>query len=541
MGSTGPGLQAFLPHALDSAGGTDIARTAEGYIEVIEMGVLNGNDGRPKDGTTYPGRMDSEKAVTHTIKEDDDGNEYIEPYDCDLLVRNWTVYEGWDDDCTVGEGCDAPLKDDEMDGWWAENSIVNCDPILDTWPSDDCAQADNDHPYWPGKSSTDQIGGGLFGGVAILNVAKGTMVSYNGRALQGFDIEEDGLHFYPGTIYPALASGDVTNAWVDAGGGATVYVDYASGIDAVSAVFMHDTIANTFVVEEDIAAATEWVLTFPTKRWYVDEEINDTAYSFYKPDEDDEAGCNGWSEGDTNPYQGYDQVNGVYGDEGETCTFAGWSPGDDWKPTSSLGTCDLPEYLGLNWEFCDVVKNTDTDTVAPFTSLWDGEACEEASLRLWDREESVFEEEFGFTPPVVSPAPPAPPGETEAPFELCYEVNVLRFGEGSVFGGDLIDDDAYGLTYSVSEIAPAAGWGRITLSGSDGKGKCVACDKDDDELHVDGAGLYGLPVTGFAAETYTNGFVADGVLANYGGLFDHKGSVNCNAEDSADDDCISDN
>jgi hypothetical protein len=107
-----------------------------------------------------------------------------------------------------------------------------------------------------------------------------------------------------------------------------------------------------------------------------------------------------------------------------------------------------------------------------------------------------------------------------------------------VFGGDLIDDDAYGLTYSVSEIAPEAGWGRITLSAP---ADCVACDKDDNELHVDDVGLRGLPVTGFAAETYTNGFVMQGVLANYGGLFDHKGSVNCNAEDSDDDDCISDN
>jgi hypothetical protein len=300
-------------------------------------------------------------------------------------------------------------------------------------------------------------------------------------------------------------------------------------------------------VEEDIAAATEWVLTFPTKRWFVDETINMTAYAYYRPDEDDAEGCNGWSKGDVNPFQSVANGGG-YGVNLESCSepnpnTAGegdWFPGVD---TLGEPICDWPTYPDGEtvWEFCDVEKNTDTDTVKPFTSLWDGEACEEASLRLWDREESVFEEEFGFTPPVVSPAPPAPPGETEAPFELCYEVNVLRFGEGSVFGGELIDDSDYGLTYSVSEIAPAAGWGRITLSGSDGKGKCVACDKDDDELHVDGAGLYGLPVTGFAAETYTNGFVADGVLANYGGLFDHKGSVNCNAEDSADDDCISDN
>ncbi len=45
---------------------------------------------------------------------------------------------------------------------------------------------------------------------------------------------------------------------------------YDRGVDAMSAVFMHDTLANTFTIEEDLAAGTEWVMTFPTKLWYVD-------------------------------------------------------------------------------------------------------------------------------------------------------------------------------------------------------------------------------------------------------------------------------
>ena len=38
--------------------------------------------------------------------------------------------------------------------------------------------------------------------------------------------------------------------------------------------------------------------------------------------------------------------------------------------------------------------------------------------------------------------------------------------------------------------------------------------------------MIGLPTTGFAAEEYENGTLEGGsVLANYGGLFGHKGSV----------------
>jgi hypothetical protein len=39
-------------------------------------------------------------------------------------------------------------------------------------------------------------------------------------------------------------------------------------------------------------------------------------------------------------------------------------------------------------------------------------------------------------------------------------------------------------------------------------------------------GLFGLPVTGFAVQGFQNAFLGDGadVLANYGGIFTHKGT-----------------
>ena len=46
------------------------------------------------------------------------------------------------------------------------------------------------------------------------------------------------------------------------------------------------------------------------------------------------------------------------------------------------------------------------------------------------------------------------------------------------------------------------GWGMIDLG--------MALDKDKNMVHVDYAGLVGLPVTGFAAEEFENEFVDGG-------------------------------
>ena len=49
---------------------------------------------------------------------------------------------------------------------------------------------------------------------------------------------------------------------------------------------------------------------------------------------------------------------------------------------------------------------------------------------------------------------------------------------------------------------------------------------DASPLHVDYAGLTGLPVTGFSAFEYENNFAEGGsVKAFYGGIFGHRASV----------------
>ncbi|NCF63274.1 MAG: hypothetical protein GWP58_10520 [Gammaproteobacteria bacterium] len=447
------GMQEFLPYAYtgdyEDGGPTDIARASVGHFEMIEMGRLTNDSARAKT-ELLPKRVGSATAATHVVAED--GSEV--PYDCDQLVRNWTIY-----------GSAGP--DDPMDGMWAEEALSS---------SDDQAWTD-----------THRNTGGLFGGAAVVNVANGTMFSYDAKAIQGFDKTDDGMHAYPGTKEPSLDTGNQHTATVFFGTPSNQAVDlfYHRSVEAVSAVFMHDHVMNEFNTETVLAAQTDWVLTFPTKSFYVDSDITGTT-SEWIPDVNDEIGCHGWE------------------------------PGDWFPPGDKDGVIDPEAYP--EWATCDYVKVTFGNIVPPFTSSFNGKACETVFYSDWNREESPFiTPGTPNIPPIVSPPPPGPPKPGKPPaFQLCYETNILEFvGEDTdpVF-------PAEGLVATV-EGAPASGWATIDMS--------LIADKDHDfpfiELHQDSQGLVGLPVTGFGAQEYVNEFLTGGVIAHYGGLFQHKASV----------------
>ena len=44
---------------------------------------------------------------------------------------------------------------------------------------------------------------------------------------------------------------------------------WTTGIDAVSAAMMHDNVMNEYVLDSGTASLTDWVVTYPTKRYYV--------------------------------------------------------------------------------------------------------------------------------------------------------------------------------------------------------------------------------------------------------------------------------
>ena len=399
------GMQAFLPYEMAKDGGSsDISRAAEGHFEMIEMGTLvNDNSEEPGEG--------SASAATHGVSG--------VPANCGQLIAAWT-----DPDNTVAGD----------EGYWLQAPLTDLEA-----PS-----------------------GGLFGGAAIVNVAAGAMYSYDAKAINGFATDvftpAGNLHQVPGNTLPSLNSGDVVEAIVFMQDGTAVTLGGTPrGVDAVSTVFMHDQIMNEYTTEAAVAANTEWVVTFPTKAFYVYEE----------------------SSGSTAP-------------------------------------------------------------VAPFTSTWQGNgACEVVQLdRIWDREEQTPGTVPGTpVPPIVSPAPPNPEVPGVIPFNLCFETSVIRFGDPSpdpegptpkdlvndgteILGSrnfHTIDNDVLGFQY---------GWARLQMNEhpeTNAAGEIIVGGTTQTrELN----GLMGLPVTGFAVQRFANGFLGDGanVLANYGGIFQHKGT-----------------
>ena len=118
---------------------------------------------------------------------------------------------------------------------------------------------------------------GLFGSASIVDVAEGTFYAYNAEALEGFTAVK---------LTTQLADGQPNLASVNDAGGSTATarrildgVDVnatfpaAHAIDAVSAVLAADALYNDYVISTDGSAGTDWVVTFPTKRYYVDKAI----------------------------------------------------------------------------------------------------------------------------------------------------------------------------------------------------------------------------------------------------------------------------
>ncbi len=132
--------------------------------------------------------------------------------------------------------------------------------------------------------------GGLFGGGVIVDVSFGRALTYNAEAIAGFyspagltepaGLADPGtvdLHTFPGSVQPDLGrartgtggGGDFATANIFEPSGVVVSATFAGsqfGVNAVSAAIMSRFIYNEFNLDASLAAATEWVVTFPTKR-----------------------------------------------------------------------------------------------------------------------------------------------------------------------------------------------------------------------------------------------------------------------------------
>ena len=112
--------------------------------------------------------------------------------------------------------------------------------------------------------------GGLFGSITLINVLKGEDFGLDPVALDGFS--SIALWFAPGDIKPDLSNVNPKTSVVVSGSNVFV-TDWpvnptSNTVDPVSAVLMHNNVYNEFVLDPSTKSGTDWVVNFPTKKYY---------------------------------------------------------------------------------------------------------------------------------------------------------------------------------------------------------------------------------------------------------------------------------
>ncbi|NBB93006.1 MAG: hypothetical protein GVY32_07560 [Gammaproteobacteria bacterium] len=219
----GFGERAFLDFEYAGDGGPQgIERTASGYIEVIEMHTMLPQSAS-SDDPTNPGYVPFASKHVSGL-----------PRDCQTLVNYWAPGFAFD--------------------IWNQGSV--------------------DFGFDTDLGAT----GGLFGAGSVINVSEGTMFSYNATTVDGFWVQGDSFHTNPASLEPDLGSGtnNVSNVFVN---GDVVTHDWtgAPSVAALNATLTYDELMNEYSINEDLGGRSEWVLTFPTKRFHADANGGYTA------------------------------------------------------------------------------------------------------------------------------------------------------------------------------------------------------------------------------------------------------------------------
>lgn len=186
-----------------------ITRTTQGYVEIIEMGQLD-----PDDDGLGASAVHNENGIPRG-RVVDGSVDAMNP--CASLIAAWKDTKIW-----AGDGLGT-------EGVFGEDN------------------------------------GGLWGYGVVINVQEGTSVGYDAVAIDDFTGGQV-LHFAPGDNFPSLDDAQKFATIFD--GSNAVEYGFDSGAESVSALFMSSTISNDYVIDPAINAATDWVVTMPTKRFF---------------------------------------------------------------------------------------------------------------------------------------------------------------------------------------------------------------------------------------------------------------------------------
>jgi hypothetical protein len=281
-------------------------------------------------------------------------------------------------------------------------------------------------------SDATSVQGGIFGGMTLINVNQFTDFTEDAVALDNYVQNGANIYSSPASIQPDLQQAFPPVSQVLANSAVYTSSWTFGTADPVSAVLMHSNVMNEFVLDAGTKSGTDWVVTFPTKRYYV-----------------------------------------------------------------NVGTGNAPKLFQRNFNQTDG-------------------SCDDVSLNIYDREERTTSTPVGFSPP--------PPTQTNS---ICWEANVVTFNNSNVLAsvntanipttfqnGWLNMGFPTGITgalATVHELINTTNTLITDIGSSTSSGNTVT--------------YIGLPVVGFAVQTFSNGTLSVGgvnVLSNYGGNFVHK-------------------
>ena len=108
--------------------------------------------------------------------------------------------------------------------------------------------------------------GGLIGSLAFINLNNGIDVGASAVALE--DLATAPFYRNYNDAYPDFGIIEVKPVSLITTGGVAYKLTWTSGVDAVTSVLMSTRILNEYQSDPAVSAQTDWVVTFPTKRFY---------------------------------------------------------------------------------------------------------------------------------------------------------------------------------------------------------------------------------------------------------------------------------
>lgn len=124
--------------------------------------------------------------------------------------------------------------------------------------------------------------GGLAGTAHIISPGEGTDISYEPSVLNAWSNLAAANHTGPGFVTPSLANVSPKASTVFSAAGVAVTSTWLAqaAIDPVSAVLMTASQDNEYITATDLLAGTDWVVTFPTKRFHLTSTVRPFTQTF---------------------------------------------------------------------------------------------------------------------------------------------------------------------------------------------------------------------------------------------------------------------